>query len=79
MSEQTTLEEAIWAGDVDRLYDLAPCKCCCADHTFSNCPARQWNGCRGQDSEQYDSKKWFEFYKATRGMTEAEFYGIDGG
>jgi len=69
------IEAAIYAGDQDRLWTLAPCRCCCHDHTFRDCPARRWHGCRGQGSEQYDSETWFKFYAAYRGMTEAEFYG----
>ena len=78
-NEPMTLEEAMWAGDVDRLNEIAGCICCCSDHTFSHCPARKWEGCRGQGSEDYDHRKWFEFLNRTRGMTEAQFYNIDGG
>ncbi len=45
------LEAAIWSGDTYRLHELAPCHCCCEEHTFSDCPARAWYGCRGQWSE----------------------------
>lgn len=70
-----TLEEALWAGDADRLQELAPCECCCHEHTFTCCKARQWGGCRGQGSEQYEPEPWFQFLKQTRGMTWEEFYG----
>lgn len=70
------LEDAIWAGDIDKLQELAPCRCCCAEHTFSSCLARLWGGCRGGfGSEDEQPEAWFEFYAATRGMTREEFFG----
>jgi hypothetical protein len=67
----------MWAGDTDTLDRLAPCRCCCADHTFANCPARAWNGCRGQPtSANDDPDSWAAFYKRTRGMNEDEFFNL---
>ena len=66
---------ALWAGDVDRLHELAPCGCCCWEHTFEWCEARLWFGCRGQGTmTRAEEKSWFQFYKETRGMSEAEFF-----
>ena len=51
MIDQTELlrrvDRAMWAGDVGLLSELAPCRCCCHEHTFEDCVARLWNGCRG--------------------------------
>lgn len=70
------LDEALWAGDVDRLHDLAPCRCCCHEHTFEDCPARLWYGCRGQytmtRAEEY---AWADHYLKFHGMSESEFFG----
>jgi hypothetical protein len=72
----TELQDALWAGDVDRLRQLAPCKCCCSDHTYRGCPARQWGGCRGQGSEEQDHRSWFQHYQKFHGMSQSEFYGL---
>ena len=67
------LAEAAWAGDVDRLDDLAHCRCCCHEHTFSWCPARYWGGCRGQGS--IDVEGWVQHYERYHGMTREQFFG----
>lgn len=70
------LQDAIWAGDIDRLDELAPCQCCCADHTFGDCPARQWNGCRGGTHDPTAERiAWQKHYADRHGMSEAQFYG----
>lgn len=75
-----TLDEAIWAGDVDTLDEMAPCVCCCSEHTHLGCPAREWRGCRsglGPGEEPYDESAWMRHYKANHGMTEREFYCVE--
>lgn len=71
------IEEAMWDGDSDLLDELAHCRCCCYEHTFGNCPARLWFGCRGQGNleEEYDG--WKEHYMKFHGMTAAQFDGVD--
>lgn len=69
------IEQAMWDGDTDRLDELAPCGCCCWEHYHWDCPARVWNGCRGQDDIHGERAKWQEHYKKFHGMTEAEFDG----
>jgi hypothetical protein len=65
------LTKAAWEGDVDRLDELAGCRCCCGEHTFSWCPARLWNGCRGgQVDQRAEEEAWRQHY----GMTEDEWY-----
>jgi hypothetical protein len=71
------LARAIWEGDVDLLNEIAGCICCCGEHTFTGCPARQWGGCRGQGVDPEDHKAWFEHYRRFHGMTEAQFYGFE--
>ncbi len=74
------IADAMWAGDTDKLDELAPCRCCCHEHTYDNCPARQWNGCRGQMSFTYaEEQAWAKHYETHHGMTEGEFYGFDEG
>lgn len=64
------LDVAIWAGDVDKIEEIAHCVCCCGEHTFENCPARQWGGCRGQGSmTRADEESWRRHY--------LEHHGID--
>ena len=71
-----TLKAAIWAGDLDRLHELAPCRCCCDEHTFEDCPARAWFGCRGQYTmTRAERESWQRHYETFHGMTEAKFYG----
>lgn len=68
------LEVALWAGDVGQLDRLAPCQCCCADHTHEGCPARQWHGCRGQDSmTRADHESWARHYAQNHGMCAERF------
>lgn len=71
--EDPTLAQALWAGDVDKLHELAPCRCCCHEHTFRTaCPAWAWGGCRGQHSLGLeDVEAWAKHY----GMTVHEFLG----
>lgn len=38
--------DMMWAKDTDGLYEKYPCRCCCDVHTFSDCPARHWYGCK---------------------------------
>jgi hypothetical protein len=79
---QEQLDEAIWADDAGACDELAPCECCCAEHTHLYCPARYWNGCRsglGPGEEPEDGKSWAKHYAAHHGMTEAEFYGLTEG
>jgi hypothetical protein len=62
--------DAIWAGDLDTLEERAGCICCCAEHTFEHCPARLWEGCRGQGAlTRADIDEWARHY----GMTREEF------
>lgn len=66
------MQDAIWEGDLDVLQERAPCVCCCSEHTFDHCPARAWEGCRGQGSmTQADVEAWAAHY----GMTLSQFYG----
>lgn len=72
------LVDAIWAGDVDRLQEIARCICCCDEHTFEHCPARAWYGCRGQNSmTRDDQESWIRHYEQNHGMTRDEFFGVD--
>lgn len=73
------IKEAMWAGDVDALNELAPCQCCCGEHIFlEGCPAWQWGGCRGQGSmTRADEESWKRHYMANHGMTEDQFYGVN--
>jgi hypothetical protein len=73
------IKRAIWAGDTDELWRIAPCRCCCHEHTFrEGCPAFAWGGCRGQFSPPRNWEEgWAEFYAKTRGMSRAEFFGED--
>ena len=50
-----SLQEALWSGNIVRLQELAPCGCCCAEHTKVSCPTRQWNGCKGDISMNNES------------------------
>lgn len=78
MDWRTELDEAIWAGDTDRLDELAPCRCCCSEHTFEWCEARLWGACRGQGSMmRAELEAWQRFYEESRGMTREQFYGVE--
>jgi hypothetical protein len=68
------MQKAIWEGDLDTLQERAPCVCCCADHTHEHCPARQWEGCRGQGIiTRADVDAWAAHY----GVTTREFLDPD--
>ena len=70
------LEWAVWAGEVDALYELANCRCCCGEHTFEWCPARVWGGCRGQgEMTRAEYESWVEHYARFHGMTREQFEG----
>ncbi len=72
------LDRAVWEGDVERLCELAPCRCCCAEHTFESCPARAWSGCRGNGvTPRADVESWFRHYEQHHGMTRDEFFCWD--
>jgi hypothetical protein len=79
---QRQIEDAMWAGDVEKLDELAPCRCCCWEHTFGRgCPAYAWGGCRGQDSAEdpaNDYEGWARHYERFHGMTRGEFDGNEG-
>jgi len=54
-----------------------PCRCCCEEHTFTDCEARAWGGCRsglriGESVEQ----GWAEHYAKYHGMDAREFFGL---
>lgn len=70
------IRRAIWEGDVDYLVEVAPCQCCCGEHTFGpGCPAYVWGGCRGQGSmtrEEVDS--WATHYERFHGMSRDQFF-----
>lgn len=78
------LRAAMWAGDVDALQEIAPCACCCGEHTWPTCEARLWGGCRSghpygwgpEDDYEYE-RSWMRHYATAHGMSEAEFYGRD--
>jgi hypothetical protein len=62
------MEEAIWSGDSGTLRERAACVCCCDEHTFENCPARLWGGCRGQGTPtREDVDEWARHYGVTLG------------
>lgn len=76
-----SVERAMWAGDEELLQALAPCRCCCAEHTFEACPARSWEGCRGgRDAggppTRDEVESWVRVYAAPpHRMRRAEFFG----
>lgn len=73
------LQAAMWAGDVDELERLAPCGCCCHEHTHHRCDAREWGGCRSGlgpgESLEGEARAWQCWYAEHRGMSEEVFYG----
>lgn len=71
----TEMQRAIWRGDQDALHAALPCQCCCDEHTDRRCPARRWQGCKGQHTDQIDIHAWAAFYARTRGWTFQEFSG----
>lgn len=75
MADRQAIEDAMWAGDVELLDELAPCGCCCHEHTWDGCPARVWHGCRGQGAMTWaDERAWLRHYQERHGMTEEDFY-----
>jgi hypothetical protein len=68
---------ALWAGDVDRLDEIAHCDCCCAEHTSGTCcPAYVWGGCRGQNTMTLEEKDaWAAHYERFHGMPRDVFFG----
>lgn len=84
MTFEEQLKRAMWEGDVDKLHEIAPCACCCHEHTFPCCDARLWGGCRsglpygyGPEQEAEYIRSWQQHYERYHGMSEAEFYGRD--
>lgn len=72
------MEEALWAGDLDILQERAGCVCCCSEHTFEGCPARAWDGCRGQGSLTWDDvEEWVRHYERHHGLSRDQFFGVD--
>ena len=70
------LERAVWEGDMDLLWEIADCRCCCDEHTFEWCPARAWGGCRGQYTPTHDEmESWISHYERFHGMTREQFFG----
>src|SRR5271166_4206958 len=70
------LEDAMWSGDIDRLCELAGCRCCCHEHTFEGCPARVWEGCRGSGSmPRMELESWANHYERFHGLTREQFFG----
>lgn len=72
------LRAALWVGDLDALDRLAPCQCCCDEHTFPCCLARHWGGCRGglpYGDEGVDERAWAAHYATYHGLTDAQFWG----
>ena len=71
------IEQAMWEGDADRLYELAPCECCCDENYSLYCPAQAWGGCRGQGDLRGEERRWLEHSKKYHGFTESQFYAMD--
>lgn len=70
------LEDAVWAGDVDRLCELAGCGCCCWEHTFEGCPGRIWGGCRGSGQlTRAETESLAAHYERFHGMSREQFFG----
>ena len=70
------IQRAMWAGDTDWLNEHFGCVCCCDEHTFESCPARRWNGCRGNgEDSQAEYESWKRHYMKLHGMTEEQFEG----
>lgn len=77
------VDVAVWAGDQATLFELAPCRCCCEEHTAADCHARAWHGCKGQFGDevpaQAEVESWVRVYAAApHWMTRAEFFGGEG-
>jgi hypothetical protein len=70
------LLRAVWEGDLDKLNELAGCRCCCHEHNDGRgCPAYAWGGCRGQGHAD-DPEEWCDFYIRTRGFTREQFFVV---
>lgn len=69
------VHEAIWDGDVERLHEIAGCRCCCHEHTYGNgCPAYSWGGCRGQDTmTREEEESWCQHYERFHGLSRDQF------
>lgn len=67
------LDEALWAGDVELLSELAPCRCCCSEHYHPDCPANLWNACRGSGIYE-EAEAWYEHYRRFHGMSRDDFF-----
>jgi hypothetical protein len=77
MTTDDLLKKMMWAGDDAGLARPARCVCCCDEHTYDDCPARRWYGCRGQGSELLtvlEIEGWFRAYSRTRGFTREQFF-----
>jgi hypothetical protein len=74
------VQNAIWRGDDHFLFRALPCKCCCDEHTFGDCPARRWYGCRGQSSvndlSSAEVEAWVAHYGRHHGMSRDQFFGL---
>ena len=78
MPIDAALKRLMWAGDTDSLNRIAKCVCCCDEHTYDGCPARNWHGCRGQSSLSLtEIESWFRSYARARGFTREQFFGED--
>ncbi len=76
MALARAIDDAMWAGDVELLWELAPCRCCCHEHTFEFCPARRWEGCRGSGSmTRAEVESWVRHYGTHHGMSRDQFFG----
>ncbi len=69
------LDRALFENDRNVLEYEFGCRCCCEEHTFRDCKARQWGGCRGQWSDEPDEESWFRFYQASRWFTLEQWTG----
>ena len=70
--------QALWDGNINKLDELAPCRCCCHEHTFEDCPARQWFGCRGQYTmTRAEQESWIRHYNSAHGMSREQFLSGD--
>jgi len=70
------IQEHMWDDDMDWIYENAGCRCCCYEHTFSDCVARVWGGCRGGDGKGrnvYDHQS-LEDWRKFLGMDSDTFY-----
>lgn len=77
-SDNPELDAAMWAGDVGLLSELAPCRCCCDEHTVEDCEARQWFGCRGQGTlTRQEEEAWAAHYREHHGLSWEQFYGYE--